>query len=111
MDDEVSFSYMEEEIEIPDTRFSYTIFEKYLRDDIISDDSSSQGTSYAETLYHLSRFVHGDIFELVIVKKFLDALRIASIDGDIFFSFDKELQFFETFDRNLRYIEFFTSFD
>ena len=51
------------------------------------------------------------MFELVIMEKFGNALRIASIDGDIFFSFDKELQFFETFDRNLRYIEFLTSFD
>ena len=40
MDDEVSLSYMEEEIEIPYARFSYTIFEKYLRDDIISDYGS-----------------------------------------------------------------------
>jgi hypothetical protein len=37
MDDEVSFADMEEEVEIADTRFSDTIFEKYLSDDIITD--------------------------------------------------------------------------
>ena len=38
MDDEISLSYMQEEIEVADTRFSYTIFEKYLRDDIINNN-------------------------------------------------------------------------